>query len=142
LPSSYWIDKLGFITEGKTCCYIHQTLLLGFPNWPVIYFTIKHNQVFWHHHHCATTKFFWRRCQETQKNNLPRQLGTIKQQAALAAVVTPVLEIMPELQGLCASPVLPLSEEHVIVDSLTALSSPERSDVISATIPPDEVLPW
>jgi hypothetical protein len=39
LSPSYWIDYLGFITEGKTCCYIHQTLLLGFYNWPVIYYT-------------------------------------------------------------------------------------------------------
>jgi hypothetical protein len=28
---SYW---------GKTCCYIHQNLLLGFPNWAVIYIII------------------------------------------------------------------------------------------------------
>jgi hypothetical protein len=27
-----------FLTEGKTCCYIHHTFILGFPNWPVIYF--------------------------------------------------------------------------------------------------------
>jgi hypothetical protein len=39
LAFSYWIDYLGFITEGKTYCYIHQTLLLGFSNWPVIYYT-------------------------------------------------------------------------------------------------------
>jgi hypothetical protein len=39
LAFSYWIDYLGFITEGKTCCYIYQTLLLGFSNWPVIYYT-------------------------------------------------------------------------------------------------------
>jgi hypothetical protein len=30
--------KPWFLTEGKTCCYIHHTFLLGFPNWPVIYF--------------------------------------------------------------------------------------------------------
>jgi hypothetical protein len=35
---SYWIDKPWFLTEGKTCFYIHHTFLLGFPNWPVIYF--------------------------------------------------------------------------------------------------------
>jgi hypothetical protein len=55
LAFSYWIDNLGFITEGKTCCYIHQTLLLGFSNWPVIYYTQssfltsssrRHQQVF------------------------------------------------------------------------------------------------
>jgi hypothetical protein len=39
LAFSYWIDYLGFITEGKTFYYIHQTLLLGFSNWLVIYYT-------------------------------------------------------------------------------------------------------
>jgi hypothetical protein len=29
--------KPWFLTEGKACCYIHHTLLLGFSNWPVIY---------------------------------------------------------------------------------------------------------
>jgi hypothetical protein len=38
LSFSYWIDNLGFITEGKTCCYIHHTILLVFPNWPIINF--------------------------------------------------------------------------------------------------------
>jgi hypothetical protein len=28
--------NLGFLAEGKNCCYIHQTLLSGFPNWPGI----------------------------------------------------------------------------------------------------------
>jgi hypothetical protein len=37
LAFSYWIDKPWFLTEGKTCCYIHHTFLLGFPNWPVIH---------------------------------------------------------------------------------------------------------
>jgi hypothetical protein len=36
LSPSYSIDNLGFITERKNCCYIYHTLLLGFPNWPVI----------------------------------------------------------------------------------------------------------
>jgi hypothetical protein len=38
LAFSYWTIKPWFLTEGKTCCYIHHTFLLGFPNWPVIYF--------------------------------------------------------------------------------------------------------
>jgi hypothetical protein len=29
-------DKPWFLNWGKTCCYIHQNLLLGFTNWPVI----------------------------------------------------------------------------------------------------------
>jgi hypothetical protein len=69
----------------------------------------------------------------------PSVTSTIEGEA-LAAVVAPVLEIMPELQGLCASPVLPSSEEHVNVDSMATLSSPERSDVISTTIPPKPAL--
>jgi hypothetical protein len=40
LAFSYWTNKPWFRTEGKTCCYIHHTFLLGFPNWPVIYFII------------------------------------------------------------------------------------------------------
>jgi hypothetical protein len=26
-----WTINLGFLTEGKSCCYIHHTFLLGFP---------------------------------------------------------------------------------------------------------------
>jgi hypothetical protein len=37
LAFSNWIDKPWFLTEGKTCCYIHHTFLLGFPNWSVIH---------------------------------------------------------------------------------------------------------
>jgi hypothetical protein len=33
----YWIDNLGFITEGKLAA-IFFTPSLGVPNWPVIYF--------------------------------------------------------------------------------------------------------
>jgi hypothetical protein len=53
---------------------------------------------------------------------------------ALAAVVTLVLQIIPELHGLCASHVLPSSEDHVNVNLSTALSSPEQSDVIFSPI--------
>jgi hypothetical protein len=31
LAFSYWFDKPWFLTEGKTCCYIHQTFSWGFP---------------------------------------------------------------------------------------------------------------
>jgi hypothetical protein len=43
----------------------------------------------------------------------------------ISTVVTPVLQIMPELQEVCACPSLPLSGEHMNVDSTTTLSSPE-----------------
>jgi hypothetical protein len=36
---------------------------------------------------------------------------------AIAVVVASMLEIMPELWELCLSPTLPLSEEHMKVDS-------------------------
>jgi hypothetical protein len=26
-----WTINLGFLTMGKSCCYIHHTFLLGFP---------------------------------------------------------------------------------------------------------------
>jgi hypothetical protein len=45
-----------------------------------------------------------------------------------------VLEIMPELQELCESSVLPLSVEHVKMDSPTTLSLPERSEVASVPV--------
>jgi hypothetical protein len=59
---------------------------------------------------------------------------------AIAVVVAPVLRIMPDLQEICASPSLPLSVEHVKVDSLVTLRSREPSDVISAPIPPTSAL--
>jgi hypothetical protein len=55
---------------------------------------------------------------------------------AIAAAVAPMLEIMPELRELCVSPTLPLSAEHMKVDSSTIVSSLERSDVESVPIPP------
>jgi hypothetical protein len=44
-PSVVWllpllIDKLWFLTEGKPCCYIHHTFLLGFPTGRC--FTLSH----------------------------------------------------------------------------------------------------
>jgi hypothetical protein len=47
-----WADKPWFLTEGKTCCYIHHTFLLGFPTGRSFHRTISSNQ-----------DFFWRRCQ-------------------------------------------------------------------------------
>jgi hypothetical protein len=37
LAFSYWIDKLGFITEGKLAAIFIKPSL-GVSNWPVIYF--------------------------------------------------------------------------------------------------------
>jgi hypothetical protein len=37
LAFSYWIDNLGFITEGKLAAILIKPSL-GVPNWPVIYF--------------------------------------------------------------------------------------------------------
>ena len=55
-----------------------------------------------------------------------------------AALMTPVLQIMPDLEELCARPGLRLSVEHMKVDSPT-LTSPEQSDVVSTPIPPRPV---
>jgi hypothetical protein len=55
---------------------------------------------------------------------------------AIAEVVAPVLQIMPELQELGASPDLPLTVEHVKVDVPTTLSLPKQSDVAPTPIPP------
>jgi hypothetical protein len=38
LAFSYWIDNLGFITEGKLAAIFIKPSL-GVSNWPVIYFT-------------------------------------------------------------------------------------------------------
>jgi hypothetical protein len=55
---------------------------------------------------------------------------------AIAVVVAPMLEIMPELRELCVSPTLPLSTEHMKVDSSAIVSAPKQSDVVSVPIPP------
>jgi hypothetical protein len=60
LVFSYWIDNLGFITEGKLAAiFIKPSLRVS--NWPVIYFinytptsflapsSPRHQQVFWRH---------------------------------------------------------------------------------------------
>jgi hypothetical protein len=47
-----------------------------------------------------------------------------------------VLQTMPELQELCATPDLALSMEHVKVDDPVILSLPERLDVGSTPISP------
>jgi hypothetical protein len=59
---------------------------------------------------------------------------------AIAVVVAPILQIMPDLQEICASPSLPLSVKHVKVDSLVTLCSTKPSDVIAAPIPPTSAL--
>jgi hypothetical protein len=70
---------------------------------------------------------------------LPSMPSSIEGEA-IAAVVAPVLQIMPDLQKICASPSLPLSVEHVKVDSPVTLCSRDPSDVISAPIPPTSAL--
>ena len=70
---------------------------------------------------------------------------------SIPVVVPPVLQVMPELQVLCASSDSPLSVEHMMVDTqattceghdstLTCesseVNSPARSHVASAPIPP------
>jgi hypothetical protein len=52
---AYWLlplltDIPWFLTEGKPCCYIHHTFLLGFPTgrWKTIN-TVPHQALFWRH---------------------------------------------------------------------------------------------
>jgi hypothetical protein len=54
LAFSYWIDNLGFITEGKLAATFIKPSL-GVSNWPVITSSTTRQQVFWHHHHRAIT---------------------------------------------------------------------------------------
>jgi hypothetical protein len=54
LAFSYWIDNLGFITEGKLAAIFIKTFSWDFPTGRS--FTTR-NQVFWHHHHRAINKF-------------------------------------------------------------------------------------
>jgi hypothetical protein len=48
LAFSYWIDNLGFITEGKLAAIFIKPSL-GVSNWPVIYMINYTPTVFWHH---------------------------------------------------------------------------------------------
>jgi hypothetical protein len=70
LAFSYWINNLGFITEGKLAAIFIKSSL-GVFNWPVIYYTFPRqlgNRSFLsplprfkkkrpHHHHRAINKF-------------------------------------------------------------------------------------
>jgi hypothetical protein len=52
LAFSYWIDNLGFITEGKLAAiFIKPSLWVS--NWSVTISSTTRQQVFWHHHHRA-----------------------------------------------------------------------------------------
>jgi hypothetical protein len=57
LPFSYWIDKLGFVTEGKLAAIFIKPSL-GVSNWPVIYII----NIFWHHSTPRHQQVFWHRC--------------------------------------------------------------------------------
>jgi hypothetical protein len=64
-------------------------------------------------------------------------LSSIAEGEPIARDVPPVLHIMPELDGHCASMALPLSiVEHTKVDSSATLIFPERLDVTTSPIPP------
>jgi hypothetical protein len=56
LAFSYWIDNVGFITEGKLAA-IFINLLLGFPTGRSFTSSTTCQQVFWHHHHRAINMF-------------------------------------------------------------------------------------
>jgi hypothetical protein len=48
LVFSYWIDSLGFLTEGKLAAIFIKPSL-GVSNWPVIYIINYTPTVFWHY---------------------------------------------------------------------------------------------
>jgi hypothetical protein len=66
LAFSYWIDNLGFITEGKHAAIFIKPSL-GVSNWPVIYIINYTLIVFWHHSKPRHQQVFWRRCQEKRR---------------------------------------------------------------------------
>jgi hypothetical protein len=68
-------------------------------------------------------------------STLPSALSTAEGDA-IAAVFTPVLQIMPDLQDILGSSALPVSMEHMEVDSASTLCSLGSSDVIPAPHPP------
>jgi hypothetical protein len=72
-------------------------------------------------------------------STMPSMSSTIEGET-VTDVVAPVLQIMPDLQDLCARPSLPLSVEHVKEDSPVTLCSHERSDVSSVPFPPPSAL--
>jgi hypothetical protein len=55
LASSYWIDYLGFITEGKLATMLI-TPSLGVPNWLVIYIINNAPSRIKHHVQCKAMK--------------------------------------------------------------------------------------
>ena len=65
---------------------------------------------------------------------LPSILPTAESEAN-GTVVAPVMQTMPKLQVVCVSPALPVSVEHIDVDSSLTMSSPKRSEVDSRPIP-------
>jgi hypothetical protein len=75
LAFSYWIDNLGFVTEGKLVAIFIKPSL-GVSNWPVIL----------HHQHRATNKFSGAVAGELKKKKLLHQLhfptSTSRQQNA------------------------------------------------------------
>jgi hypothetical protein len=62
--------------------------------------------------------------------------SSISEGEAIAAVAALVLQIMPDLQELCGSPIFPLPADHVEVDLPSTLCSLMRSYVIVEPLQP------
>jgi hypothetical protein len=74
LSASYWIDNLGFITEGKLVAIFIKPSLGVFQLAGHFYFINKCQQVFWHHLHRAINKFSGAVVGELKKKKLLHQL--------------------------------------------------------------------
>jgi hypothetical protein len=66
LSFSYWIDNLGFITEGKLAAIFIKPSL-GVSNWPVIYFINYTPTSFLEPSSPRHQQVFWRRCRRKRR---------------------------------------------------------------------------
>jgi hypothetical protein len=76
LAFSYWIDNIGFITEGKLAAIFIKPSL-GVSNWPVILLHQQTQSIFLASSSPRHQQVFWHRCRGLNYI-FPRQLGTIK----------------------------------------------------------------
>jgi hypothetical protein len=73
LAFSYWIDNLGFITEGKLAAIFIKPYL-GVSNWPFIYFINYTPTSFLAPSSPRHQQVFWRRCRGLKKKKLLHQI--------------------------------------------------------------------
>jgi hypothetical protein len=82
LTSSSWTIKPWFLTEGKTYCYIHHTLLLGFPTSRSFTSLIIHTIT------TPSTSFSGAVAGDNvEEEKLPRQLGASKTSTSFSGAI-------------------------------------------------------